>query len=757
MPDETIEEIPIAVQEAAIEEAAIAEVEQATARVPYVFPFTLGADPEFTVMSGTRPLRANEMLKTFIKDAESATTDGFNFPTGNIGWDGHNATGEVRPKPGDPSEVAGNIGSLYREALSRMPFVSFTTLTVAHPTGGHIHLSIPKELNNMASSQTPKFKAMQRALASFILLILIGENKLSSEARRISSSYGNLMDFRVEPKFQHEDGTPGYTLEVRGLNAEWTTSRDIAVGTLAFMAIAWDSVLKGGTFLSPIADILFKTKQQAEDSVTPFLANFMNLQRMHIAKMRRFVRSHPAYQDYKNELELILSPDRVMAEKRAFHFDISEGWGIGINSKDIKVKDFMKDKEINEMTNKFPEDVIRRVSQFSWNEDLNVQFFATALAKRCVSLGWKPQHEYFLFGMKKGLDAIVIRNEQGQFIAGQEILKTQTDMQHLQSKFDRLVPKAAPAYGSVLNSRSGELASATDMQRVMVGIPYGMRQAGDTKELLRLILKFEKTPGAFPAIDLKSLPVGKGEVETLLKEMVSNESQVEKAFGKGDNLVSYSVESVNERRELAESDALISGTEAPLIRRMSDAMFEYAVQTFNRMFGEGQTARLGFQETVENSLGNLRVLPTVGGIVQAGMDEINRLTDSTEITRHIEASPIMTAWLVLFGLGQRGQCSVAPMRDNLRHTFRYESGDFWVENPQHDNVVNHGDYNIFADLFGISHPQSRANLLLWMMDHPGTNMRMMLSGDRVSEIGGIFISGADVYVNPDRELPQVWA
>lgn len=503
---------------------------------PYDFGFTLGADPEFTTISGTRPIAAREILSTFFKDVQVKTFGshggGYDVKGGNIGWDGHAATGELRPLPGTPREVAQNMKDMFAETQRRIPFIDLSTLTVAGSTGGHIHLAIPENLTMEAINQTAKWRAIERAMASFMLLVIISENDFSRELRRRTGNYGEILDFRYDQKFSYPSGAPGYTMEVRSPSAEWITTEKLAIGTLAYTAIAFDSIIKNK--IGPLAGFIFENDTQAHNSIAPLIANFANLQRSYLNKIRPFIRKHEAYKDYKAELELVLNPENVKKAKQDTHYSVSEGWGLTKSARHIATKKFLAEESIEEATDKFPESVIRNLSQFAWNDDVNVESFATALSKRCIALGWKPHHEYFLFGMKKGIDEIVIRNEAGEFVAGHDVFKTIDDYRAFQDKFAKLENRVRPMYGQFIHPRTGEIVKDGELKRVMVGIPYSQRKKGDIRPLIRTILRFEKNTKAFTPLDTKKLSNEAGTLRKTLEHGEDVEKGVKAAIENGD-------------------------------------------------------------------------------------------------------------------------------------------------------------------------------------------------------------------------------
>lgn len=556
----------------------------------YAFPFTLGADPEFTIISGTRPINAREILSTFIGTDfpldPPSSPNGFKMPGGNIGWDGHNATGEVRPKPGSPREVTANLKSMFSEVQKRIPFVDLNTLTIAQPTGGHIHVSIPEEMTGDLERMSSRMQAIQRALGSFLLTIMIGENKLSRDLRRRGGSYGSLLDFRQEQRSTYPSGIPLYSMEIRAATAEWITTEKICLGTLAYMAICWDRIIQSyngdKSALKPVAEIIFPSQKAANDNLPSLLANYANLQKLYLNKIKPFVRSHPAYNEYKDALELVMNPERLKAEKKAAHYSITEGWGLSKDIKSIKTADFTNADSVEEKSSKFPESVIRNLSQFAWNDDINVQSFATALGKRCVALGWKPNHEYFLFGLKKGMDALILRDEEGNFLSGEEIIKTKKDFTTIKSKFERLAPKATPTYGRFIHPRTGTLMEDGEAKRVMIGIPHDMRQKMDMKQIVKLVLKYEKTPKSMSPITPDSLPEGASKIEAEMQVSEQKEASFTKALSSGDKPRELHEDDIRAAREESRSigeasrTIAISTNLASWIEREGNFAFSYA-------------------------------------------------------------------------------------------------------------------------------------------------------------------------------------
>src|SRR5574343_48392 len=152
------------------------------------FNFTIGADPEFNVVSQGRKVDARyTMCKLLEKDGKFNSNTGLIVEgAGNIGWDGCSSTGELRPDPSNyPKGLAENIGKLFEEYANKINLFDLSTLSFYSSVGGHIHFQLPDTNVNDA-----KLRKMHRQLASFYLPIMMSENKINLELRN-KGGYGN--------------------------------------------------------------------------------------------------------------------------------------------------------------------------------------------------------------------------------------------------------------------------------------------------------------------------------------------------------------------------------------------------------------------------------------------------------------------------------------------------------------------------------------------------------------------------------------
>lgn len=733
-----------------------------TAPKPYEFGFTLGADPEFTFTSGTRPMAARDIMMAFFKDTRpnndggSGNQGGWDFKGGNIGWDGHNATGEVRPKPGSPEQVVANLKNLFEETQKRLPFVDLTTLTMAGSTGGHIHLSIPQgEVTAHMVNSTDRGRAIERALASFMVLIMLGENEFSRELRRRQGHYGDLLDYRYEPKFRHPNGENGYTIEVRSPSAEWITTEKIALGTLAYAAIAWDSIINNR--LAPLAGLIFKSEQQVHTSLAPLLANYANVQRLYLNRIRPFVRQHPAYRQYKDALELVLNPERAKQAKKDAHFAVAEGWGLTRDARRIKTKEFMNEEIVEKGSEAFPESVIRNVSQFAWNDDLNVEAFATALSKRCIALGWKPKHEYYLFGMKRGFNSVLIRDETGAFVMGHETIKTKDDLRAFEEKFGRLENRVKPAYTRFVHPKTGELVKDGELKRVMVGIPHAIRKKNDVRSVIRAILRFEKNPKAFPALDPSSLPEGKGEVREALTREEEIEHGVEEAKRNADKPRELREEQVAAVEEERESAALERGepvtrtaiAETDLLSSDSVNLMMMAIEELEARVAGARNVLTGVRDFMNQH--NPQCSTPCRSLIEGALMSL------MENDRGMTVPLAARAYLIMSGAASLGGAGVEAST-SIYHQVRMVGSTIALYTPSRSRFNLALPDNTICDLFGVN--INREGFIAGIRSRPGTTTVRHSEGDISPAVEpGTYISSLtnrSLMVNPDNRLAPLW-
>lgn len=138
---------------------------------------TLGCDPEFLLIRGTSPIYIERTWRSPV--------------AGELGTDGgSNYLGELRPKPGTPSEVTSHMRTLILKARELYPDTKMVCgggQSHGRCVGGHIHFNISIR-GNYGRPPAPFGAILDRYLGKPL--------KMMTGGRRNSSSYGDLSDFR---------------------------------------------------------------------------------------------------------------------------------------------------------------------------------------------------------------------------------------------------------------------------------------------------------------------------------------------------------------------------------------------------------------------------------------------------------------------------------------------------------------------------------------------------------------------------------
>lgn len=455
------------------------------------FNFKLGADPEFVLTMQGRKVDAKQTMELILakKPGFTKSRDGIGYdiePFGNIGWDGASSTAEMRPKPSnDPQEITNNIGGIFKGFTKHIKICDMSVISEYSPVGGHIHLEVPKG----ERWSTEKRSQIHKRLASFYFPILIAENKVNLNLR-IKQGYGSLRDYRMEEKFKYEDGTPGWTFEFRCPSAEWLATPKITNATLAYMGVIYHEILNHPKNFAKYSDIIYKSDKQGEALQTLAIMEFSLLTESMLNKIKKYVRKFEMYDSYKQEIEYIFNPKQVMKDKQKANYNIAVGWNLVGNSIPKKSEILASKKKIKNIAQVKDFDMLKNVMNVHYNDDKNVGIFAEALKDRIAAFNWKLKNNYFIFGMRKGIEKIISKNLRDDYLTGREIIKTTSDMDEVEKLFNKMNQK--------FNSNNGIIGKATldfgtgkikDMREniIMIGIPYNMRVEEDIKEFLNFI------------------------------------------------------------------------------------------------------------------------------------------------------------------------------------------------------------------------------------------------------------------------------
>ena len=339
-------------------------------------------------------------------------------------------------------------------------------------------------------------KALHKRLISLYLPIIMGENKVNL-ILRMKGGYGNLCSnnaYRVDEKFKKPNGEPGYTYELRCPSAEWLTTPKIANATLAFLGVIFHEIRSNHRkFDKTCKEILIRNDQQGDALQTLAIGEYQSLTKTLYAKIKKSIKTFELYEEFKDEIDYILNPIKVLADKQNANYDIRIGWNLNSIGKEATKKQILSDKSFKKEALKKDLDAISKFVKVSYNDDINVETFAKTLAKRSIAFNWNLNKTYFLFGIRKGISDYIVQDEEEKIIKGQEQLKTILDQDAINTLFKRMRNKIGinNETSTKLNFITGKLEKIKE-NTVLIGIPYEKRINDEHKDFIELIYKIEK-------------------------------------------------------------------------------------------------------------------------------------------------------------------------------------------------------------------------------------------------------------------------
>jgi Phage phiEco32-like COOH.NH2 ligase-type 2 len=462
--------------------------------------FKLGCDPEFSFVYQGKRVSANHLLDSSLKRKKGFTLKdcGFECEGGIMGWDGCASTAEMRPKAADSiKELVGNIKSIITNSHQHLTAFDMSVLSVHAPVGGHIHFQISAEMH----INQRLVESLHRKIASFFLPILISENKMNLRIRSQGGGYGNLTDFHGDNRFSRPDGNYDYTYEFRTPSAEWLTTEKICEATFAYLAVIYNEIMYQPENFKKFMYIVYRNKEQAQALHKLAVTEYIGITETLFNDIKKAVKTFELYQDYKEQVDYILSPKKVMEDKKKAEYNIVLGWNLrkALKIKDPSFKMLMNDKKFKELASKKNLDIIQNSIDIQFNDDVNVGGMVKSFTEHAAAFEWKLKNNYFIFGMKKGINTPIIFNQDKEVISGMEEVKTICDKTAMKSMVDRIVNKF---FDDGFSSRSSKTINPITMEMekkkiVMIGLPYDMRIANDAKSLIKIIYPLEKkTPTA---------------------------------------------------------------------------------------------------------------------------------------------------------------------------------------------------------------------------------------------------------------------
>lgn len=475
-------------------------------------PFKIGVDPEFLMFNGKKALDAKTIITGFLKSNTEIEPKDMGFylkDIGEIGWDGASSTGELRTEPGDdPEIITERLRKLINFMLLHLPAIDFTTLSIGSPIGGHIHIEIPeekmgpKEEEENDSSSLPikkpediekerEINRIKKLISTFLMPIYASEHRISSISRMTETKYGKADDFRWHERQNNIlTAEKKYTIEIRGISAEWLTTPKLTNATLAYVATIVNEIMKNNQKLIR-EKVVLKTKGHIDAIQTLMLSDFRIMEKFMIDRIKRLVRKFELYDKFKEEIEFILNPAKAMREKEKNGWNIGYGWKFKENKNPTK-KDLMSSKKLIKNIANVNQNAIENGFTIPYNDDYNISFFAKAMADRIISQNWKLKNEYFLFGLREKINGYVaMRTDNQQFFTMPENGERKILLEICQKMTNRFQNEInIPSNAIKIDPKTGKII-VNGRNQIIIGIPYEDRTRNNVKNLINLIWQIE--------------------------------------------------------------------------------------------------------------------------------------------------------------------------------------------------------------------------------------------------------------------------
>lgn len=538
------------------------------------FNFTIGADPEFNLIMQGRRINARSTLlnilgknKDFVQDRE-----GMGYETGkegNIGWDGHDSTGEIRPTPAKTAdELVNNLGEIFNKFTGACPLFDMSTLSYFGSVGGHIHFSVPEQYRT-----EQKIANLHKKMASLYLPVLMSENKLNLQIRT-KGGYGKLGDFRSQSYDHRTSQINGY--EFRSPSAEWLTTKKIALATLAYAGTIYNEVINHPDKIKKMSDIFFKTEKQAEALQMLAMSDYESLTIGLFKRIKKEIKKFEFYPEYKDEIEYILDTDQVIKDKQRAAYNILNGWGMRDTIDNPTKKDLLSNKKISKKLEKINMDMMNSLVNITYNNDVNVELFKKAIIERTAVYNWRLKNSYYLFGTKKGLDDYLVFDDQDTMYKGMEGMKTNKDKECIESLYYKMKDKFLCSNDGVFRTGNREIQmmiagidpEKEAMKKIFIGIPYEDRLKQKVKDFIKIIYDTENKKNTGIKIkDIKVLEpmitVNKDGTRTMVEK---ERGKITEVFGGPESDIVFDV---NNRNPIADLRNMVEDIESVRIRTNS--------------------------------------------------------------------------------------------------------------------------------------------------------------------------------------------
>lgn len=466
--------------------------------------FKIGADPEFNLELEGKKLDAKATIVTILqKNKEfkiNSKEDGFKYKNyGDIGWDGHNSTGEIRPNAENtPKELVENIKQIFTKFYEIAPSFQLSTLSRYAPIGGHVHFELNDRITSNLDTLQTKVQAIHKRMASFLLPLTLGENKVNLMVR-LKGSYGKYCSegaYRVDVQFKKPNGDNGYTYELRIPSAEWLTTPKIAQATLAYLTTVFHEITNNPKkFNEEQKDLIIRTNEIGNSLQALALTEYKILTKALYNRIKKGIKTFELYETYKEEIDYILNPAKVLADKLNADYDIRIGWGLQNKAVEASKKTILSEKKFIDISKERDLETLSKIFSIDYNNDLNVKTFIDVLQQKMAAFNWKLKKQFFFFGIRKGIDAYIVMNKDKSIIQGLEIAKTTSDKKTIEQIMLDMHNKYTQEYTqdtkTKLNFTTGKIDQITK-EIFIVGIPYKDRVELNTKKFIETVYNIDK-------------------------------------------------------------------------------------------------------------------------------------------------------------------------------------------------------------------------------------------------------------------------
>jgi hypothetical protein len=257
--------------------------------------FTIGADPEITVLHKNKQLNACDAFSSMR---------GQQIAGGFFGYDGYSF--ELRPLPGKtPEELSKNITLMFSD-IPRLfdEDITITTQSEYASLGGHVHISV-----NDFSRSTKKAALVGVVMALPLL------NLTSGLTKKQRVDYGHLGDVRFD---EVAEGVK--TMELRFLPAEWLTTEKSTLSVLSYLTCVFDEAFRKKN--------LYNEYLKFCGTLDPRLLTKLSMDSFFIQsltkKIKKDIRGFRLYKHYGSHIKRVFNGS-ILAENTRFKFNPING------------------------------------------------------------------------------------------------------------------------------------------------------------------------------------------------------------------------------------------------------------------------------------------------------------------------------------------------------------------------------------------------------------------------------------------------